>query len=192
MRKLLQLSFFTFFITGCLHTFDDQVSFKKTAFDDDNYSVAFQDATRHAKVIRDFETKYELTATYLSPKFRTAMSKRFSNLYEETRPLLEESSSKAGFLIAIYAPEEDFDLRKSIDASLKFKTQGEKLSPVLIKTLRNKEKWQPFFPYVNRWTKEYLVIFESASVDANSAELVEKVGVDLSFHTSEAEVKMKW
>ncbi len=161
---------------------------------DKDYKFIFSDSTKDVEVYDNFETRYRIHATYLSPKFRGAFTERLKKLFTEAIPSFSEAGKKAGFFVTIYAPEDaltDLDNEQLWRIFLQLDNQS-KLSPTLVKRLAEKERWRPFFPSVSSWTKEYLIIFDTPSITPNAAELVEKKSFRLTFTNADARVHMNW
>ncbi len=179
--------------TACVQTLSSAVDINIPVHDDRSYMKVYDASSHTYKVITDFETRYIITATYLSPDFRTAFAKRYEQLFKDPQPVLEEASDKAGFFVTIFSPTRDgYDLENNQLWNIQMELRDQKLKPVLVRRLRDKERWTPFFADVNMWSKEYLVLFDTPSVTPSSPDLVEKNPITLNFANADAQVKFHW
>ena len=160
---------------------------------DESYMANYVSATKKAQVYVDFETRVLVSATHLSPAFTSAFSARIQRLFETIPFSLEEASAKTGFFISVYAPENE--KHKLDDAGLwniRYTTDGNSLSPVTVKKIQDKLKWQAFFPAVNDWTTEYLVVFDSVPFTPNNPQMVQQKSFTLTLAGIDSKVSLKW
>ena len=161
--------------------------------EDAEYYEAFKSASRHGKVIADFETRYQVWATYLSPSFRNAFSRRIERVFAESVGHFEEASARAGFFVSVTAPDDRrLDLANEHHWSIQLSDGTTTLKPVMVKRLNDKERWRAFFDTVNTWTIEYLVVFDSPSVATNSPELVQPTNLTLKLANADGRVTLSW
>ncbi len=194
MRVLsLVFAILTLYVTGCVTTLDSDVEINPSVKQDSDYKTALQNATRDRKIFDNFETKYLVTATYLSPAFKTAFAKRIERVYKQDYGRFDETSGKAGFFIAIHAPEtERIDLANPAHWSVFLESKGGMVKPVIIKKINDKERWRAFFPSVSEWTTEYLIVFDTPAVDTSSTQVVEKLNLALTLANADAQVRLEW
>ncbi len=179
-------------ILGCVQTLSDNVDLNDGPEDDRSYIKAYDAASRDIKVTDNFETKFHLTATYLSPEFRVAFARRFEALFDAPQPFLEEATNKAGFFVTIFSPTRDgYDLTNDQLWTIQLKTPERTHKPVLVKRLDRKPRWTPFFPAVHQWSEEFLILFDTPSVSIDE-KLVNKNNLNLHFANAEAKVHLKW
>jgi len=179
--------------TGCVYSKESSVSLQDDASSDKKYDHVHERATMNAEIIKDFETRYQVSTTYLSPEFRNAFAQRYERVYREPEPVLQEASAKAGFFVTLFSPDSTgYDLTDTHTWTIHLKSGDKLLKPVLVKKLHEKERWQPFFRNVHKWSKEYLVLFETPSVQTNSPDMVAKESLTLEISNADAHVDMKW
>jgi hypothetical protein len=172
---------------------DAAVELNDTITEDTEYTSVHQEFTRGAEIYRDFESRFRITATYLSPKFRGAFSKRLKELFTQEHPSLDEAAQNAGFFVTIQSPDEnEIDLNDPHLWTIFMDVGNVRQNPILIKRIQQKERWNPFFSSISKWSREYLIIFDTASIAPNSPDMVEKSSVQLTFANSDAKVKMNW
>ena len=179
--------------TACVHSVEDDIDLTPTPSEDKDYAKALDKATQARIVYREFETRYQVTATYLSPEFRGAFSKRLERVYKKGETNFTEADQKAGFFVSIHSPDSDrTDLSNPEHWTVLLDSKEGPLKPILVKRLTDKERSRAFFESVNEWTTEYLIVFEAPSVNANSPDLVEKTHINLTFANADAQVSLTW
>lgn len=181
-------------LSSCVTAHEDDVFATAAPKDDEDYAPAFAKATQSRTLFKDFENRYSVTATYLSPEFRTAFARRLARVYKAERPPFEEASQKAAFFVSITSPSPDkIDLTNPNHWTVLLGGGGETaMKPVLVKRVDDKERWRAFFDTVNHWTTEYLIVFDAPSVDPKSPALVEKVGLNLTFANADGAIALAW
>jgi hypothetical protein len=179
-------------LTGCVQTMSESVDLNQTPSDDKRYLKAYDQASRDAKVTVNFETRYTLDATYLSPDFRSEFSKRYEQLFDAPQPFLEEASNKVGFFVSLFSPERvGYDLTDELLWTIQLKTTERVHKPIMIKKLDQKARWKPFFPHVHNWSTEYLILFDVPAVSITD-QMVGKNLMSLHFANSDAKTKLSW
>lgn len=179
--------------SACVTSVESDIQVADAPEDDEAYAAAFDKATKSRSVFKDFEKRYHVTTTYLSPEFRSAFSERLNRVYKTGAGEFEEANAKAGFFVSLNAPfEERTDLANPQHWSVLMKTDSGLIKPVLIKKLSDKERWRAFFSTVNTWTQEYLVVFDAPGVNPGAAELVEKTTINIVFANADGEVNLTW
>lgn len=192
-RLALLLLLLLALLPGCVTSVEPDVSVAMAPSEDPEYSAAFAQATKARVVFKDFETRYQLSATYLSPAFRAAFARRYTRVYKKDMVEFVEATQKAGFFVIIQSPTDDrTDLTNPQHWTLVMNTKDGPMKPILVKKLNDKERWRAFFDSVTKWTTEYLVVFDAPAVNANSPDLVEKTGINLMFANADAEVNLTW
>jgi hypothetical protein len=143
-----------------------------------SYSRVTESATRTREVHDGLDTRFILSATWLSPRWITAFAEEYSNIYyldEARRDQVisrwrGESEKYVRFFVALYVPEEKGnDLEKPETLwSLRLVRADEKdFEPVYVrKSSLRPEEIARFFPYSGTWYRAYEVAFplEAAEV----------------------------
>lgn len=180
-------------VNSCVSSVEDQVRINETIADDDQYGPVYQRYSKEVNIISKFATKYRLTVTYLSDSLIGALGERYTRLYGVSEPVLSEASSKTGFFVSIFSPEDKgYDLTDSDLWKVVLTSNDEKQSPSMIKPLRAKDRWAPFFAGVSEWSREYLVIFDKKMLDPSLDEMVQKNNTKLIFSNADAIVTVQW
>lgn len=186
----LLILFITFF--ACIRTIDKEVALNSVVDEDRTYFKAHLNHTRDKHIVINFETRYTLAATYLSPEFRASFAARYTKLFNAPQPFLEEASNKLGFFITVFSPEDEgYDLTDNQLWSIQLVTKESTFKPVLVKRLHTKSRWEPFFKDVHKWSKEYLVLFDTPSL-STSEKLMEKNTLKLLVANADAQVNLSW
>ncbi len=170
-----------------------KVEMLPTVEQDDSYERALRKASRSTTVTRDFETKYTIEATYLSPDFRTAFARRAERFTKNKMTILEEASNRSAFFVTIFSPDNRVDDLADQDHWTIQLVSGEKtLRPALVRRLADKDRWKNFFPGVNRWSAEYMVMFDTPSRTTDSPEMAAPSQMQVQFTNPDADVTMTW
>jgi hypothetical protein len=193
VTKILFSWLFAFFLVACVHSKESDVTITESPTDDLSFDQALQKAAKTRSVFSDFETRFILTAVYISPEFRAAFSKRLEKVYKKSDVELGEIGSKAGFLVTLQVFDDTrADLTNPEHWTVLLDSEGGPVRPILIKPLADKERWRAFFPSINQWSHDFLVVFDVPGVDANTPKLVEKSDVSLTFANADAQVALTW
>jgi len=170
-----------------------KVEMLPTIDQDDTYESALRKASRATTVTRDFETKYTIEATYLSPEFRTAFARRAERFTKNKMTILEEASNRSAFFVTIFSPDNRVDDLADQDHWTIQLVSGEKpLRPAFVRRLADKDRWKNFFPGVNRWSAEYMVMFDTPSRATDSPEMASQNQIQVQFTNPDADVTMTW
>jgi hypothetical protein len=179
--------------TACVSSIEPDVDITPSPDEDAPYAAALGKATQSRVVFKDFETRYRLSATYLTPEFRAAFAQRLERVFKQGHGQFDDVTGKSGFFVSLHAPENDrTDLTNPEHWSVLLQTGGATQKPVLIKKLSDKERWRPFFTTVDEWTSEYLVVFDAPAANPQSQALVEQNQITLTFANADAQVNLSW
>ncbi len=148
-------------LTACVSSPEPEISHPLNALDDPDFAPILKAVTQHFDVIENFETKYQVHITHLTPPFRESMSRRYERIFGEPLTQVAEASQKVGFFVTLFTGNRDLiDLDNKDVWTIKLESGATKLDPSRIERLRPKERWAPFFPDINKWSQEYLVLFD--------------------------------
>lgn len=193
MKRVLKLIFLTMGLCSCVTSMEDDINLNATAHEDDDYAESLNKWTKSRTVIKNFETRYRITATYLSPDFRSSFARRFKEIYLNEDMKLAEADKKAGFFVSLYIPNEDSDdLSNNNHWTVVLKTANGDLRPQIIKKVRDKTRWNPFFSGIDEWSSEFLVVFDTPSMDPKSPDLVASSDLSLVVANADAQVLLEW
>ncbi|NRA46467.1 MAG: hypothetical protein HRU09_16070 [Oligoflexales bacterium] len=185
-----------FLAASCTHSLtggDVAVKLHPTPYEDSDYFDILKQDTRSTEVYDNFETKFHIHATYLSPQFRRAFDKRLTGLMKEAPFSLGEASSRTGFFISVFAPEDKkVDLNNQNLWTISMKSKSKKYFPTVVRSLSDKERWKAFFSHVNKWSKEFIIMFDAPSITPQSPDLLAKDQLELLLSNADASVTMTW
>lgn len=191
--KILFSSLVAWCVASCVHSKEADVTITESPTEDQAFDKALEKAAKTRSVFSDFETRFILTAVYISPEFRAAFSKRLEKVYKKSDVELGEIGSKAGFVVTIQVFDDTrADLTNPQHWTVLLNGEDGPIRPILIKPLADKERWRAFFPSINQWSHDFLVVFDTPGIDANTPKLVEKSPVSVTFANADAQVALSW
>ena len=181
------------FLIGSCQSSQQKIILHDEVDSDAEYNPVYREHTRQNNVYRDFESIYIVHATYLSKDFQLAFKKRFNALHASDEDSFELEPNQFGFFVSIFVPETNMsDLRDKKLWKIYINIAGARLEPSLVRPLRQKHQWSPFFPYINKWSQEYLIVFDSfqQAVSGSSHDLSSKVMMSIT--NLDARVDLTW
>ena len=181
-------------LAGCVHSIEDDVTIASAPTEDDDYLGQLEKATKNRSVFKDFEKRYEVTATYFSPEFRKALNDRSRRVFLRELDPLKQGSGQATFMVSIYAPsDEKIEFDNEAHWTIQLDTgSAQSIRPLKVDRIQDKEHLRAFFSDVNEWTREYLLIFDVPAVNTDSPDLVEKTSMNLTFANADAKISLSW
>lgn len=159
---------------------------------DENYKRVYKRYSRKTQVIDNFETKLIAQMTLLGSDLRQIMSDRYASIFNEVDPILTGASNQTGFFVSIFVPHQYVDLSDNETWKIHLSKGEEKFSPVIIKKLSQKDKWKIFFPEINTWSKEFLVVFNETAPRGSEQRLVNQEPVKLTISSIYGIVAASW
>lgn len=176
---------------GCVQTVESGVSLNDTVHEDSAYKKALDKETRSKDVIDDFETRYKIRATHFSPDFRAAFVDRLKRILLQNEPGLALPEGKVNFFVSIFTPERGKDdLNNPNYWTILLKTPQGDVKPASVRKINDKTRWSPFFDYVNDWSNEYFIEFDSPQ--GQDAQMVAPNNVQVTFANADARVVLTW
>ncbi len=150
------------------------------------YARSLRKYSRTTTVFSNYETLYMLNVTAFSTEFYEAFEKTQNERFLAMN-MLKGLKKNACFFVSIYSPNEEYNnLTNSHLWEFVLNVGANKYSSISIKKVANKDAWYPFFPYINRWSSDYIISFEVP----NSDEI--KPPMTLSLGTSQVKTVMEW
>jgi hypothetical protein len=193
LGKTLSLLLLVTSLTACVYSKESDVKITEPPSEDKTFDQALSKASKTRSVFSDFETKFILTAVYISPEFRSAFANRLEKVYKKSDVELGEIGPKAGFVVSLQVFDDTrADLTNPQHWTVVLNTKDGPIRPLLIKPLTDKERWRAFFPSVTQWSHDFLVVFDVPGVDANAPKLVDKTPVSVTFANADAHVDLTW
>lgn len=182
-------------LAGCTTTSgkETKVEILPTIEQDSKYEKARQAASRSTTVTKNFETKFIIDVTYLSPEFRSAFAKRAERFTKNKMQFLDENSERSAFFVSIFAPESRVDdLADPNYWTIQLTNSEKTIRPAFVRRLAEKTRWKNFFPAVSNWSSEYMIVFDTPTRSTTGAEMAETNRLQVQFTTPEADVTMNW
>lgn len=167
---------------ACTSTSDGaQSEIPVSAKSDDKYAAALEKWQREAHVFNQFQKRADATVVLMTEEFRRAYLERWKSIRGDSKSSLDEmTSGKLGLFVSIYTPEYPYislDNAKLWSHQLQF---GDKsLAPIQVRALTEKSTFEPYFPFISHWSREFLVVFETASPTGESLVLPSSVTYSL-------------
>lgn len=179
---------------SCTTSQHQEIEFKDAPQDDRPYFLALEKATRSADIYQNFETDYKMQATLFSPAFKEALRTRHRNLMLTDNSAFEETSTKLGFLVSIFAPDSNtIELDNKTHWTVLASSGANKdLRPIIMRRMEDKTRWKNYFHYINKWTQEWLIVFDTPSVNLDAGRLVEAQKIVLTLATGDVKTTFAW
>jgi hypothetical protein len=138
-----------------------------------NYAEALNHFTKKTDVynFKNLSTIIFLRATYFNKRFIYAYSKKYAKYYmlnskafkKMLRKLYKKSDKHIKFFISVYTPQSrnnNLDSNRSIWMIYLANNTRENVLPLTIKPAKQKRAFlKAFFPYITKWSKQYIVEF---------------------------------
>jgi len=143
-----------------------------------SYGRVLEAATRTREVTDGLETRFILSATWLSPAWVNAFVEEYSNIYyldprrrEATIALWRgESQNYVRFFVALYVPDErgnDLEKPETLWSLRLVRSDEHDFAPVYVrKASMRPEEVSRFFPYSGTWYRAYEVAFPKEAGEA--------------------------
>lgn len=169
------------------------VSMHESVYSDEAYNDKLEENTRNAIVNKSFQRIAEINVTLMSSDFKKMLEDRVQKVYLTSSSDLTTSSQTTGVFVSIFSPEDKLmELENSSIWTIALQIGEEKHFPIKVKKIYNKKKWENFFPYINMWTHEYFVLFNSPLSDESTGKLVKEEKLDLILSNVNAKIKLIW
>lgn len=157
------------FNASCVSSVEDHVLLNSQVKEDGKYFPLVEQETASAKVIDNFEHKFSVSITRLTPALLQAMKERQRRLMQvEDLAFLPMASSSEQtshfFLLSLFSPDPDMmDLTNkhiwTTIATNQLPGSPNWIAAKSIKRLGEKRTIAAYFPRVTQWTNEYLLEF---------------------------------
>ncbi|MBC7529939.1 MAG: hypothetical protein H7318_00060 [Oligoflexus sp.] len=179
-------------LPGCLSTIDSTNLQTPTPVPEDPaYNKIYEESSQKFDFIDRFETKYKISITQLNTNFRQAIASRYEKVFLEPQPLLTEASTKTAYFVTMYSSNNKLaDLADDRLWAVQLRTGSSVLKPSVIKRIEPKERWNVFFPEINTWSAEFLLLFDQTP-PANQPDAVNAVS-ELILASPEGSISTRW
>lgn len=174
------LIYLSIFLFSCSHSNVKTVT-NPSIYSDSDYNKVLSTFTRSAFVSDALDSKFRVYATFISEEFRSALQNRYNFLYEKSQELF--SSQGTSFLVSLYTNDSTLsNLDDKKIWSIYLEQNGARIDEYQISTISDKNRTRPFFDYINNWSREFILTFDTKP----STEL------KLFISNSDGKVKFSW
>lgn len=147
------------------------ISVYETAVRSPRYNRTLESLTRTKEVHDGLETRFILSATWLSPEWATAFAEDYANIYyldparagRVATSWKEESGRHTRFFLALFIPDEkgnDLERPETLWSLRLVRSDEVDFQPVYVrKASMRPEEIARFFPYSGTWYRAYEVAF---------------------------------
>lgn len=159
---------------SCATTESKNVSVVESPFSDKAYFPVYKSHTIDYDIVENFLTNLTISTTLIDENFIQAFSLRHEKIFKEKNVVLSAKSNKVSYFISMYSPDRVAMKLQSKDMwNIYLKVGDQKITPYKFKRMRPKSKWSKFFPVINFWSKEFLLVFElpENNIDKRKLEL---------------------
>jgi hypothetical protein len=161
---------------------------------DDAYAPVYDKWFRKVSLVDQFQKRLDASAVLFTDDMRKAYAERWVRIRGDREAEIEAlAGGKLAVFVSVFTPETDYlDLDNSQlwSHSLQLGAQG--ASPVAVKRLFAKSAFSPFFPFVNRWTSDFLVLFDASSSSLQGAGLVNAPQASFQMRSALASLEFTW
>ena len=185
MLRSVSVFVFSLFISlvltlSCAHS-NVTVTNSLSVESDSSYEEVLSSVTRQASVSDKFDSKYKIYVTYISPEFKQALLERYQSLFDKQTTLFPEEG--ISFLVSVYTND---STKSNLDDkkiwSIFLEQDSTRTDEYSLSTISDKNRVLPFFNYVNKWSREYVLNFHTAPSS----------NISLQIANSDGKVKFSW
>ncbi len=207
MRKFQFFTSLLFLLTGfCLVNCKKEVLIpvhEKTGKSEKSYDQVFYLWTKNEAIYRDFETVLFAHATYHSSDFRSAFANAYENIFGPGSEYLKEvllylqgdSEDYHEFFMGIITGKLEWNELETENSIWQLRLIGKDqkfLLPISIKHIRINENLKVVYPYLNSFTRAYLVRFKKTFPDGTPVFTKDSDGFALEIVSSLGTAKLEW
>lgn len=183
-------------MTGCVSPHGPgkgRVEANTTIAQDDSYLSAVEAFTERYEVINHFKTDNIIQVTLLHPRLVRRISKRHKALFQDEKEVFPSATDKFSFVVSLYSRDDDAsDLKDKNYWNVQIMSRGTAYEPVITQELKEKSRWTPFFPHIQAWSREYLVVFDVPLVDGDKAALVKPAVTTLKISSATGKIAVPY
>jgi len=167
MKRIHGITLASFLALSSCQTPEPEYKVSNTVFNiqdqDRPYEIVFKKHLRTTTVFFRYETLYILNAAFFSDAlydaFEKASRERFSSLN-----LLKNVNRNGSFVVSIFAPGDDYnDLSNDKVWEFSLKVDDKIYHAKTVKKIKDKYAWAPFFPFIDRWSTDFIISFDTPS-----------------------------
>jgi hypothetical protein len=160
---------------------------------DDAYQPVLEKWSQSVRLFDQFQNQVELQAVLFTEEMRQAYLDRWVKMRGDTFAKTGlDVGGKLAVFVSIFTPQEDY-LRLDNAAlwTVRMSYGAQVIAPVMIRRLFDKALYTSFFPFINTWSSEYLIVFEPSVAESSpTMELPQQVSAQ--FLSGLASVELQW
>jgi hypothetical protein len=162
--------------------------------DDAEYAPSLERWSRKVQLVDQFQKRVDASAVLFSDGMRKAYVARWSRIRGEKEAEIEGlAGGKLAVFVSIYTPEDDYlELENRQLWSHALQLGPAAVSPTLVRRLPAKSAFTPFFPFVNKWTSDYLLLFDASTAGLGAEGLVNSTSATFTMRSALASVEFTW
>lgn len=169
------------------------VSIPPAAAADKDFEQVLGKWHKTVRVYDQLQNRIELHAVLFSEEMRQAFIARWKRVRGDTEVrIAQEFGGKLAFFVSLYTPDESF---MSLDNqnlwSIKMRFGDEVLAPTSVLRLYEKPMYQSFFDFIDKWSAEYLVVFDVSDVEAAESVTLPQ-SLSAQFYSSLSYIDLQW
>lgn len=181
-----------FLFLSCQSSKDVVVQRVEGASQDHEYLPVFEKWHKRAYYSKSIEHSVYIESVYFSKDFMTAYRKRFQNIFgQKETQWIAGNDEHIVFFVSVYCNDEP--LMKLEDWkiwSIEIQFEDKFVAAKEITKVEQNISVTAFFPFINRWTHEYILLFPKTE------ELMKYIQTNgkfrLSFDSAEIDMNMDW
>ena len=164
-----------------------------TPIEDSAYAPILQKWSREAHVVEHFQKQVDINAVLFTDEMRRAYAERFARLRGNADAQLEDiGSGKLGFVVSVFSPVTDYlELDNRLLWTISARSGAQNVTTPTVRRLQSKTPFEAFFPFISRWSQDYLVIFDTSGQSGNPV-LANPTSVTLLLRCALANVELNW
>ena len=169
-----------------------------SANSDESYFKAYEAAHVELLVNNEFQKKFDAHGVLFSTEMRRAYTERWTRLHGKTDAGLGDlSGGKLAVILSYFSPEDDYmDLTNAQLWSVSLNVAGTEYPPTLVQRLQQKTALKVFFPFINHWSADYLLVFDANSDTKGESQSVTPtpsvLRTQLSLSSALVQAKLVW
>jgi hypothetical protein len=190
----LCFGFLSFTVGGCTTASQGSiVTIPPEARGDDDYIKVLQKWQKSARVFDQFQNRIQLNSVLFTEEMRQAYLNRWVRLRGDTASTIGmDSGGKLAIFVSLYTPDEDFlRLDNSSLWTVRLQYGDKTLTPTTVLRLYEKPVYEGFFDFVNKWSSEYLVVFDVSLAESSEAVNLPE-SLSAQFYSSLAYLNLQW
>lgn len=185
--------FFLAVVLGACVTSQAEFELPAAAAADSEYYPVMKKWQRSVEVNQKFQKRIDVNAVLFTEEMRRAYSARSERIRGESRELSDMEGGKMGILVSFYTPDGAYAELDNRDLwNIRVRDDQNQFMPAAVKYITKKSLFEANFPFVNKWTREYLIVYEPVAGETGSESLKVSQSITLEMRSPLAVVNLTW